>query len=133
VAYGPLGYGLIRPTIMTEQEMTQMLGDVLGPEAPEHWGFAALELVRQLHPIAERLGMPLSHLALAWNLAQPGVTSVIVGSMNPDHIRSNAEAGEVRLEDETVKEIDTLVDRYRASDARPLDQFGIGRGLEVGT
>jgi hypothetical protein len=32
-----------------------------------------------------------------------------------------------------VKEIDALVDRYRASDARPLDQFGLGRGLEVGS
>jgi aryl-alcohol dehydrogenase-like predicted oxidoreductase len=133
VAYGPLGYGLIRPTVMTEEEMVRMLGDLLGPEAPDRWGFAALELVREMHPIAERLGMPLSHLALAWNLAQPGVTSVIAGSMDPDHVRSNAEAGDVRLDDETVEEIDALVDRYRASDARPLDQFGLGRGLSVGT
>jgi aryl-alcohol dehydrogenase-like predicted oxidoreductase len=118
---------------MTEEEMVRMLGDLLGPEAPDRWGFAALELVREMHPIAERLGMPLSHLALAWNLAQPGVTSVIAGSMDPDHVRSNAEAGDVRLDDETVEEIDALVDRYRASDARPLDQFGLGRGLSVGT
>lgn len=130
LAYGPIGYGLIRSPIMIEEEMTQMLGELLGPEAPERWGFAALQLVREMQPFAERLGMSLSHLALAWNLAQPGVTSVIVGSMDPDHVRSNAEAGDVRLDGETVKAIDALVDRYRASDARPLDQFGLGRGLE---
>jgi aryl-alcohol dehydrogenase-like predicted oxidoreductase len=129
VAYGPLGYGLIRPTIMTEEEMTQMLGDLLGPEAPERWGFAALELVREMQPIAERLGISLSRLALAWNLAQPGMTSVIAGSMNPDHVRSNAEAGDVQLDDGTVKEISVLVDRYQTSGVRPLDQFGLGKGL----
>jgi aryl-alcohol dehydrogenase-like predicted oxidoreductase len=133
VAYGPLGYGLLRPTMMTEEEMTQMLGDLLGPEAPERWGFAALELVRELQPIAQRVGISLSHLALAWNLAQPGVTSAIAGSTNPGHIRSNAEAGDLQLDDGTVKEIGVLVDRYRASGARPLDQFGIGRGLDDDT
>lgn len=94
---------------------------MLGPEEPEQWGWKALELVRQMHPISERLGIPLSHLALAWNVTQPGVTSVIVGSRNPAHIRSNAEAGDVQLDDETVREIDALVDRYRASSARPRD------------
>lgn len=133
VAYGPLGYGLIRSPIMTEEGMTQMLGDLLGPEAPERWGFAALELVREMQPIAERLGIPLSHLALAWTLAQPGVTSVIAGSTDPDHIRSNAEAGDVLLDGGTVKEIGVLVDRYQASGARPLDQFGVGRGMEIGS
>lgn len=121
VAYGPLGYGLLRPTIPTAEELTQMLG----PDEPEEWGFAALELVREMHPIADRLRLPLSHLALAWNLAQPGVTSVIAGSTNPDHIRSNADAGDIQLDDETVQEIDALVDRYRASGARPRDPMSI--------
>jgi aryl-alcohol dehydrogenase-like predicted oxidoreductase len=133
LAYGPLGYGLIRPALPTVQEMTEMLGDLLGPKAPERWGSAALELLREIHPIAERLGAPLSHVALAWNLAQPGVTSVIAGSSNPDHIHSNAQAGDVQLDDDTVNEIDALVARYRRSGVRPHDPFDLGRGLEGDT
>ena len=33
-----------------------------------------------LRPIAERLGITMAQLALAWNVAQPGVTSAIAGS-----------------------------------------------------
>jgi aryl-alcohol dehydrogenase-like predicted oxidoreductase len=52
----------------------------------------------------------LAQLALAWNVHQPGVTSAIAGSRNPDHVRSNAEAGDLVLEDATVAEIDALLD-----------------------
>jgi aryl-alcohol dehydrogenase-like predicted oxidoreductase len=131
VTYGPLGYGLLRPKIPTEEEMSQMLGDLMGPEAPERWGYAALALVREMHPIAQRLSIPMTHLALAWNLTQPGVTAAIAGSTNAGHIRSNAQAGEVQLDDETVREIDALVDRYRASGVRPHDPFDLGRGLDI--
>ena len=54
--------------------------------------------------------MSLAQLALAWNVHQPGVTSAIAGSRNPEHVRSNAEAGDVVLDDATVAEIDALLD-----------------------
>ena len=52
-----------------------------------------------------------AQLALAWNVAQPGVTAAIAGSRNPDHVRSNAAAGDIVLDGATLSELDAIVSR----------------------
>jgi aryl-alcohol dehydrogenase-like predicted oxidoreductase len=74
-----------------------------------------LELVDRLRPIAERLGVTLSQLALAWNVRQPGVTSAIAGSRDRDHVRSNALAGDVELDDATIAEVNAVLDEAGSS------------------
>ena len=69
----------------------------------------SLALVEALRPIAERLGCTVAQLALAWTGAQPGVTSAIAGSRNPEHVRSNAAAGDVELDAATLAEVDSLL------------------------
>jgi aryl-alcohol dehydrogenase-like predicted oxidoreductase len=71
----------------------------------------SLRVVDLLRPVAERLGIPPSQLALAWNVAQPGVTAAIAGSRNPAHIRDNAAAGDVVLDDTTLTELEALLPR----------------------
>ena len=73
-----------------------------------------LALVEALRPIAERLAITLAQLALAWNVAQPGVTAAIAGSRNPDHVRSNAAAGDIVLDGATLSELDAIVSRTAA-------------------
>ena len=68
-------------------------------------------MVEALRPFAERLDITLAQLALAWNVHQPGVTAAIAGSRNPDHVRSNAAAGDVELDDATLSELDEIVSR----------------------
>jgi aryl-alcohol dehydrogenase-like predicted oxidoreductase len=51
----------------------------------------------------------MAQLALAWNRQQTGVTSAIAGSRNPDHVRANAEAGDVTLSADTLAELETLI------------------------
>jgi aryl-alcohol dehydrogenase-like predicted oxidoreductase len=68
-------------------------------------------VVEALRPVAERLGIKLAQLALAWNVHQPGVTAAIAGSRNPDHVRSNAAAGDVELDDATLSELDEILSR----------------------
>ena len=50
-------------------------------------------------------------MALAWNIAQPGVTSAIAGSRDAGHVRSNAAAGDIELDAETLAAVDALVER----------------------
>jgi aryl-alcohol dehydrogenase-like predicted oxidoreductase len=40
---------------------------------------------------------------------QPGVTSAIAGSRDPEHVRSNAAAGDVVLDDETLAAIEAIL------------------------
>ena len=62
-----------------------------------------------MRPVAERLGVTLGQLALAWNFHQDGVTSAIAGSRNPRHVRSNAEAGDIELDEATLAELESLL------------------------
>ncbi|GMV43911.1 MAG: hypothetical protein AMXMBFR64_56270 [Myxococcales bacterium] len=52
----------------------------------------ALDLVMRLDPVAKRLDVPLSALAVAWVCRQPGVTAAIVGAKRASQIRESAAA-----------------------------------------
>lgn len=65
--------------------------------------FAALAAVRGS---AERLGVPMADLAIAWLLHQPAVTSVLVGVRNAAQAHANARAAELRLEASVLEELD---------------------------
>ena len=110
VSYAPLAYGLLTGAISTDTRFTA--GDWRGQEQDEG-PFAdlkgSLEVVDRLRPVAERIGCALSELALAWNVHQPGVTAAIAGSRNPGHVRSNAAAGDVELDDTTLTELDAFL------------------------
>lgn len=115
VSYGPLAYGLLTGTITMETTFDER--DHRGPGGEYAWGALfeptkrerGLAVVAGLRRIAERCGITVSQLALAWNSHQPGVTAAIAGSRNPDHVRSNAAAGDVELDDTTLAELEALL------------------------
>jgi len=120
VSYGPLAFGLLTGAITQDTVFPE--GDWRGSEEEEDDPDEddvdlfdpdtlpqALATVDRLRPVADRLGITLSQLALAWNVNQPGVTSAIAGSRNPDHVRANAEAGDVKLDEATLAEVDSLL------------------------
>jgi aryl-alcohol dehydrogenase-like predicted oxidoreductase len=51
-----------------------------------------LYTLHELQGFAEQLGRPLAQVAIAWLMAQPGVTSVIVGARKVAHVASAVEA-----------------------------------------
>jgi aryl-alcohol dehydrogenase-like predicted oxidoreductase len=65
-----------------------------------------LEAVAGLAPVAERAGLTMAQLALAWVLREPNVASAIVGASRPEQVRENASASGVTLDDETLAEVD---------------------------
>jgi aryl-alcohol dehydrogenase-like predicted oxidoreductase len=65
--------------------------------------------VEALRPIAEKAGVPLPHLALAFTVAHPAVTSAIVGPRTPEQLRDGLAAADVRLDADTLDAIDEVV------------------------
>ncbi|MGH2671679.1 MAG: aldo/keto reductase [Actinomycetota bacterium] len=110
LAYGPLAYGLLTGAVTAETTFAP--GDHR-LEQPNLFGPGNLErglaVVDALRPIAERLGVTVSQLTLAWTGHQPGVTSAIAGSRNPEHVRSNAAAGDVVLDAATLAELEQIL------------------------
>ncbi len=67
-------------------------------------------VVDRVGEIAERRGISRAQVALAWLLAQPGVTSPIVGATKPHHLDDAIAAVDLRL---TPEELASLEEPYR--------------------
>jgi 1-deoxyxylulose-5-phosphate synthase len=70
---------------------------------------AVLEAVQGLRPIADRLGITMAQLALAWVLREPNVASAIVGASRPEQVADNAAASGIELDAATIAEIEDTV------------------------
>jgi aryl-alcohol dehydrogenase-like predicted oxidoreductase len=116
VCYGPLAYGLLTGAITAETRFAPT-DFRSGRDEWDYWQnlYApgklerSLAVVDAIRPIAERLGASVAQVALAWNSNQPGVTSAIGGSRNPEHVRANAEAGDLELDEATLAELEALL------------------------
>ena len=121
LAYGSLAFGLLSGHVTDRSAFRE--GDWRGGGFVRYEAnyyrelFAPGKLERQLEfvsglcGLAEEIDVPVPLLALRWVLHQPGVTSLVAGSLNPAHIQANARAGEASLPRAAVERIDALIGR----------------------
>jgi aryl-alcohol dehydrogenase-like predicted oxidoreductase len=115
LAYGPLAFGLLTGAIREDTTFPQddWRAGRMGMSNYERLfsprvRASNLAKVDRLRPISERLGTQPATLALRWVIEQRGVSAAIAGSRNPDHTRSNAEAGDLRLDEATLQEVEGI-------------------------
>ena len=70
---------------------------------------AKLEAAEQLAVLAEEAGLSLIHLALAFVINHPAVTSAIIGPRTMDQLESQLGAADVVLTPEVLDRIDQIV------------------------
>lgn len=107
VTWSPLASGLL--TGKYDQEL---------PEGTRLWRSERLreayltdenrEKVRMLKEIADQAGCTRAQLAIAWALAQKGVSSVITGASKLEQLKSNLKALDVEINKDMHKEISKL-------------------------
>jgi aryl-alcohol dehydrogenase-like predicted oxidoreductase len=78
-----------------------------GEAGAEDETFKAIAGIRE---IAKEMGIPMGQLALAWAMARPGITSVLVGTRNISQLQDNVEAASVSVSFETIKRLDDLTE-----------------------
>ena len=78
-----------------------------------------LDAVEQLIPVAQEAGLSLTHMALAFVVAHPAVTSAIVGPRKMEHLDDLLAGAEVVLDDDVLDRIDQIVPP--GTDVGPLD------------
>ena len=61
-----------------------------------------------IKPIAEAHGCSAARVSLAWLLAQPVVTSVIIGAKRPDQLEDNLAAVDLKLSEQELKQLDEV-------------------------
>ena len=76
LVWSPLAQGLLTGRIRKgQQNNTHRSGTM-----PVHFNHEGkLDVVEQLIPLAEKAGLPMTHLAMAFAITHPGVTSAIIG------------------------------------------------------
>jgi aryl-alcohol dehydrogenase-like predicted oxidoreductase len=68
-----------------------------------------LEAADALAVVAEKAGVSLPHMAVAWVINNPAVTSAIIGPRTMDQLTSQLGAADVQLDADVLDEIDRIV------------------------
>ena len=111
IVYSPMASGLLSGTFDRARLASLAPDDMrLGqPEFAEPALSANLALVERLRPIADELTATVPELAIAWALAQEGVTAAIAGARRADQLGQWIDAGRLTLSSEHLQAIDTAI------------------------
>jgi len=109
IPWGPLCGGLLSGKYNRDEQVEgarwQDGKDNANRRATDHtW-----EVLDFLKAMASDKGCSMSQLALAWNMAQPGVTAPIIGPRTFAQVEDNLQAVHVELTEEDLARIDDLV------------------------
>jgi aryl-alcohol dehydrogenase-like predicted oxidoreductase len=66
------------------------------------------EIVDKVGEVAKSLGTTHTAVSVAWTVAQPAVTSAIIGPRSVEQLEDNLVAGEIALDDGAMKELDRV-------------------------
>jgi len=72
------------------------------------------EAIDRVRAICERIEQPMADVALAWLLRRPGVASVLAGARNPEQMRENARAAELKLPPDALDELTQATEHVKA-------------------
>jgi aryl-alcohol dehydrogenase-like predicted oxidoreductase len=68
-----------------------------------------LDAIEQVIPLAEQAGLPMTHLAMAFAIAHPGVTSALIGPRTMEQLDDLLAGVDVTLTDDILDRIDEIV------------------------
>lgn len=74
-----------------------------------------LEAVQRLKPVAEKAGCSMAQLAIAWVVAQPGITSAIIGASRPEQLRETAAAADLAIDPALLAEAAAILEGVRVT------------------
>ncbi|QBI56490.1 aldo/keto reductase [Streptomonospora litoralis] len=116
LVWGPLGQGILTGRVRRGRSSDLRRAAFVRHVSDER----RIDAVERLISLAEEAGMPLTHLAMAFTTAHPGVTSAIVGPRTMEHLEDLLAGAEVSLSDDILDRIDAIVPP--GTDVGALDQ-----------
>src|ERR1039457_3292017 len=116
LVWSPLAKGMLTGRIRKGQQTDLRRAAILTSFSDER----RLDAVEQIIPLAEKAGLPMTHLAMAFAIAHPGVTSAIIGPHTREQLDDLIAAADVTLTDDILDQIDEIVPP--GTDVGTLDQ-----------
>jgi aryl-alcohol dehydrogenase (NADP+) len=105
LVWGPLGQGMLTGRVRRNEENPLRRAALFRHLNDEH----RLDAIERLIPLAADAGMPMTHLAMAFTIAHPGVTSALIGVRTMDHLDTLLSGLDVRLTADVLDRIDEIV------------------------
>lgn len=109
IPFGPLAFGLLGGNYAKGLKLTANDWRKSVPLFAEGEFEKNLLKVEKLKKVAVEKDTVISHLALAWLLAQKGVDAVIPGGKRPEQIRDTVKSIDVVLDDEDLRGINEIL------------------------
>ncbi len=121
LAYSPLAQGLLTgkfnsPEDVDDERARQRFyskhrsGTVHDEDGYEE---AIFEAIAKIQTICDDIEAPMTHVALAWVLRQPGITAVLAGARHPDQIIMNAKAAELVLSVDVLEKLNAATETLK--------------------
>jgi aryl-alcohol dehydrogenase (NADP+) len=101
LVWGPLGQGLLTGRVRRDHNELSRAG-LFRHLTDER----RLDVVEQLVPLAAEAGRPMTHLAMAFTIAHPGVTCALLGARTEAHLDNLLAGLDVTLSDDVLDRID---------------------------
>jgi 1-deoxyxylulose-5-phosphate synthase len=121
IPYNPLAGGLLsgkHDRRAAPTEGTRFTVANAGPMYQDrYWHERELDTVDALRPVAAEAGVSMATLAVAWVLANPAITSAIIGASRPEQLSDNVAAVGFEIEPALAAQLDALTADYRQGDA----------------
>jgi len=121
ICYNPLAGGLLsgKHRFAQEAEADSRFGTIKGAAMykERYWHEREFVAVEAFVKLAQGAGTPPVQLAVAWVLAQPGVTSAILGASRVEQLSDVLAAPQIRISPELMTQLNDLSHEFRMGDA----------------
>lgn len=109
ISFSPLGAGFLTGKYRKDEQVPKGTRfEVIPGHQPLYFTDRGWHTVEGLRTISEETGISMPHLALAWTIGQPGITSVLVGARNTGQVDQAFEAESMGLSEEIRKKLNQL-------------------------
>jgi aryl-alcohol dehydrogenase (NADP+) len=121
IPYNPLAGGLLtgKHTLSAPppEGSRFTLGTAGSMYTDRYWKEREFSTVAALGKIAQEGGVDLATLSVAWVLANPAITSPIVGASKPEQLKASVAALDLKLDAALKAQLDELTHEFRMGDA----------------
>ena len=109
LAYSPLQRGILTGKITTDYKFSEGDHRPHTPYFKEPNISRINNFLKKIKPIADDNNISITQLVIYWTIQQPSITSALVGARNPMQVIENIKAGEIKLNQEELTTINTLL------------------------
>ena len=106
LVWSPLAKGMLTGRIRKNQETDLRRASMMAASFRDE---SRLDAVEKVVALAEETGIKITHLAMAFAIAHPGVTSAIIGPRTMEHLDDLLAGVDVTLDDDVLDRIDEIV------------------------